>query len=83
MTAQSQKSLKIYSLHLHQLPYKTRTFSQINTQLGSGNLVTGVKTIPQKTKSTSNNAQQEKNRSKEDNQIQSELGKRRDYERKS
>ena len=59
---------------------KLKTTTQINTLLGSRNMVTGVKTIPRTTKSTSTDAQQEHSRSKEDSQVQSEIGTRRDYE---
>ena len=83
ITTGSQKRLQIHSLHPHQLTKKSKTTTQNNTPLGSRNMVTGVETIPRTTKSTSTNAQQEQNRSKEDSQIQFELETRRDYESKS
>ena len=52
-------------------PIKNKTATQNNTLLGSRNIVTGVKTIPRRTKSTATDAQQKQNRSKENSRIQS------------
>ena len=46
-------------------------------------MMTGVKTIPRTTKSTTTDAQLEQNRRKEHSRIKSEPGTRRDYERKT
>ena len=64
-------------------PTKTITTTLHTNPLGSRNMVTGVKTIPRKTKSTKTDAQLEQNRSKENNRIQFEPGTRRNYERKT
>ena len=71
MKTQSQKTLKIFFIAPTSTSIKTKTTTQINTPLGSRNMVTGVKTIPRTTKSTATDAQQEQNRSKENSRIQS------------
>ena len=71
MKTRSQKNLKTQSLHLHQLPLRTKETTQNNTPLGSRTKMTGVKKIPLMTKSTATHAQQEQNRSKENSRIQS------------
>ena len=83
MKTRSQKNLKTQSLHLDQHLWKTKTTTQITTPLGSPDMVTGVITILQTTKSPTTGAPLEQNRSKKNSRIQAELEKRRDYERKS
>ena len=83
MTTQGEENQKIQSLNLHQPYKKTKTTTLNNNAIGFRKMVRGVKTIPRTMKLPSIGAQQKQNRSKEDSQAQSELGKRRDYERKS